>query len=301
MNAELSPSQPRRLLPGRWPAPCDVPAFHSQNYMLCNPEPSGILVSMPSASAGHRRQSYDAHVKRLLSCTKCPEMKGKPVHGCVRRSRIISLGQAPGIHEERFGKPFAYTAGKTLFKWLSSIGVQEEDFRKKVNMSAVCRCFPGKASNGDRKPSRPEVENCMEYLEFEMLYHKPTLVIPIGKLAIDQLLERASMQAAYSNARFVQENASPGPPLYREKSKDGLPVLLNSKGRATYKLDQVIGRLFRSRWLGIEFDWIAFPHPSGLNVWNHTDAGKACIQAALRLLAHHPAMQRSLDMHSPVH
>ena len=276
-------------------------AFPSQNYMLCNPGPRRILAGMPSASAGHRRQSYDAHVQRLLSCTKCPDMKGKPVHGCVRKSRIISLGQAPGIHEERFGKPFAYTAGKTLFKWFSSIGIQEEDFRKKVNMSAVCRCFPGKARSGDRKPSRTEVENCLEYLEFELLYHKPDLVIPIGKLAIDQLLERATMEAVYRPAPPERNLAAEAPAVYGVRNSGNLPSLLNRKGKASYRLDQVIGRLFRSKWERLSFDWIALPHPSGLNVWNHTDAGKACIEAALRLLSHHHAMQRSFDISSGFH
>ncbi|EMO25841.1 uracil-DNA glycosylase family protein [Leptospira interrogans serovar Bataviae str. HAI135] len=56
-------------------------------------------------------------------------------------------------------------------------------------MSAVCRCFPGKAKSGDRKPDSEEVKNCSEFLEFEVRFHKPELLIPIGKLAIDQLFE----------------------------------------------------------------------------------------------------------------
>lgn len=74
------------------------------------------------------------------------------------KTRIISIGQAPGIHEEKHGKPFSYTAGKTLFKWLSSIGIEEDIFRHNVNMSAVCRCFPGKAKVGDRRPSPEEIK-----------------------------------------------------------------------------------------------------------------------------------------------
>lgn len=133
------------------------------------------------------------HVEQLLACRLCSEMVGRPVHGCVSRTRIISVGQAPGVHEERFMKPFAYTAGKTLFKWFATIGIEEAEFRDKVNMSAVCRCFPGKAKSGDRKPNREEIENCNRFLKFEIQYHKPKLIIPIGRLAIDQF---------YSNTKY---------------------------------------------------------------------------------------------------
>lgn len=116
-------------------------------------------------------------------------MCGHPVTGSIQqRTNLIFIGQAPGIHEEEFQKPFAYTAGKTLFKWFAFIGLDEETVRTKTNLSAVCRCFPGKQKTGDRKPNAKEIENCREYLEFEFQYHKPKLVVPIGKLAIDQII-----------------------------------------------------------------------------------------------------------------
>lgn len=209
----------------------------------------------------------ESHVRRLLKCRKCSAMEGKPVHGCVDGARIISLGQAPGIHEERFAKPFAYTAGKTLFRWFASIGIEEEEFRRKVNMSAVCRCFPGKLKGGDRKPSASEIKNCSEFLQFEIEHLQPELIIPIGKMAIDQILENA-----------------------REVSEHGSSHLLNRNGRASYKLDQVIGLTFRSEWFGTTFDWIALPHPSGLNTWNHSTTGKERISRALDSLRSHPAI-----------
>lgn len=260
----------------------------------------------------------EEHIKRLLACRRCPNMEGRPVHGCVGKSSIVSLGQAPGIHEERFGKPFAYTAGKTLFKWLASIGIEEESFRQAVNMSAVCRCFPGKAKNGDRKPGRQEVDNCIVHLEFELEYHRPELVIPIGKLAIDQILERATLFSGdhssvpaphkpgsaskgarftgavskSDDARLAKKGTSQREPDFAREANPTYTRqnFLNSKSRAAYKLEQVIGRQFRSQWNDIVFDWIALPHPSGLNVWNHTEKGKGSIQRALNLLQGHPAI-----------
>lgn len=150
--------------------------------------------------------SYEKFVTALYSCRKCKEMQGPPIVGSVKKSKIIAIGQAPGIHEERFGKPFSYTAGKTLFKWLATIGIEEETYRKKVNMSAVCRCFPGKAKNGDRKPSPVEIENCSIYLKYEFEYHKPELVIPIGKLAIDQLIDNKKYKLEDIIGRTFQSN-----------------------------------------------------------------------------------------------
>ena len=58
-----------------------------------------------------------------------------------------------------------------------------------------------------------------------------------------------------------------------------------------YKLDDVIGRAFQRELYGVTFDWIALPHPSGLNVWNNTPSGKALTGKALALLKRHPVMK----------
>ncbi len=133
-------------------------------------------------------KSYNEFITTLHACQKCKSMQGIPIVGSVKKTKVISIGQAPGIHEEKHGKPFSYTAGKTLFKWFKSIGIEEEIYRKKVNMSAVCRCFPGKAKTGDRRPTPDEIQNCSIYLKYEIEFHKPELIIPIGRMAIDLLI-----------------------------------------------------------------------------------------------------------------
>ncbi len=126
----------------------------------------------------------------LSRCTRCPDMIGPVILGRPVASKIIQIGQAPGPYEGRLGQPFAWTAGKTLFKWYESIGTDEETFRSRVYMAAVCRCFPGKNPNGgDRVPSREEITQCSEWLRREVEILKPELVIPVGKLAIAQILK----------------------------------------------------------------------------------------------------------------
>lgn len=137
-----------------------------------------------------RLKAIKDHQAELKGCTLCPDMIGPVITGQPTTSRIIQIGQAPGIHEGRVGKPFGWTAGKTLFKWYASIGINEETFRKNVYMAAVCRCFPGKnPKGGDRVPSPVEIGRCQHWLDKEMQLLKPQLIIPVGKLAIQQWLE----------------------------------------------------------------------------------------------------------------
>ena len=134
-------------------------------------------------------QLMRAHRAALANCKKCPEMIGPVVSGSPVLSPILLIGQAPGDKEGGFGKPFAWTAGKTMFKWFERIGLDEETFRQRVYMAAVCRCFPGKnPKGGDRVPSQAEIDNCAGWLQTEVDLLKPTLILPVGKLAISQLM-----------------------------------------------------------------------------------------------------------------
>lgn len=120
-----------------------------------------------------------------------PVVTGQPV-----ASPVMLIGQAPGTKEGPAGKPFAWTAGKTLFGWFATLGMSEEQFRSRVYMAAVCRCFPGKApAGGDRVPDAGEIEHCSKHLKAEVRILQPRLVIPVGKLAITQLVPDADKLA----------------------------------------------------------------------------------------------------------
>lgn len=132
------------------------------------------------------------HVERLRACRACPDMIGPVVSGRPVLSPVMLIGQAPGSHEGPAGKPFAWTAGKTMFGWFGRLGLDEEAFRARVYMAAVCRCFPGKGpKGGDRVPSPDEIERCARHLATEVELIRPKLVIPVGKLAIAQILPDA--------------------------------------------------------------------------------------------------------------
>jgi uracil-DNA glycosylase len=136
-----------------------------------------------------------AHKEQLSACTACRQMIGPVVAPPPVVSPVYLIGQAPGPHEGKFGRPFAWTAGKTLFRWFEgALGVGEEKFRESIYMAAVCRCFPGKASGGgDRVPSSDEIAACSRWMKAEIELLKPRLVVPVGRLAIEQVLGKAPL------------------------------------------------------------------------------------------------------------
>lgn len=139
---------------------------------------------MPPSVAALRR-----HVALIEGCTACPGMFGPPVTGGPVASPVMLIGQAPGSREIEVRRPFAWTAGKTLFKWFASLGLTEEAFRARVYMAAVCRCFPGKQpAGGDRVPAPAEIAACARWLSAEAALLRPRLILPVGKLAISQLM-----------------------------------------------------------------------------------------------------------------
>jgi uracil-DNA glycosylase len=135
------------------------------------------------------------HLARLQSCRLCPQMHQPVVVGRPVASRIILIGQAPGDKEPKLGRPFAWTAGKTLFKWFhEALGWSEDETRDRVYFAAVCRCFPGKKeTGGDRVPGEEEIANCSRWLAAEFALLRPQLVLPVGKLAITQFLPPAPL------------------------------------------------------------------------------------------------------------
>jgi uracil-DNA glycosylase len=184
-------------------------------------------------------------------------MIGPVVHGPPVGSKVFLLGQAPGPREGGFGRPFAWTAGRTLFRWFEeAMGIDEQTFRRRVYMAAVARCFPGKAKGGgDRKPDPVEIASCRTFLEREVTILRPKLVLAIGSLAITEIL---------------------------------------GKPAAEKKLDALVGTIVRSEWHGVELDVVPFPHPSGVSPWHKLEPGRTLLDMALKRVRNHPAMREIL-------
>jgi len=133
----------------------------------------------------------DDHVAHLLRCRRCLRMQSTPVSGGAVLSNVMLIGQAPGPREPVLQRPFAHTAGKTMFRWFEQFcGLNEAAVRSTIYFAAVCRCFPGKTpAGGDRVPAPDEVQNCSSWMDEEIKILKPRLVIPVGRLAIAQFID----------------------------------------------------------------------------------------------------------------
>lgn len=128
---------------------------------------------------------------RMANCRLCLEagydIFPRAIHSGGAIARIMLIGQAPGITEKEAGRPFNAGSGVRLFKWLAGAGIQEGWFRATQYMTAVTKCYPGRASNGsgDRVPSQAEQTLCRPFLDEEIRLVNPDLILPVGRLAIN--------------------------------------------------------------------------------------------------------------------
>ena len=212
------------------------------------------------------QELLDRHVARLRRCRRCPRMKSTPVSGGAVVSDVMIIGQAPGPREPTLKRPFAHTAGQTLFRWFERFcGMNEATVRSTIYFAAVCRCFPGKAPGGtDRVPAPDEIRNCAPWMNGEIEILKPRLIIPVGRLAIAQFIGKTVGEAV------------------------SFP----------FKLDDVIGRKFQARRGDHVCDLIPLPHPSGASPWHKIPPGKQLLEKAMRKIARHSAV-RNLTQRSP--
>jgi uracil-DNA glycosylase len=155
------------------------------------------LLNLPALMTAPRKQvQLEQHIAKLLRCRRCPHMQSTPVSGGAIVSDIMVIGQAPGPREPVLQRPFAHTAGQTLFRWFKEFcGINEAAVRSQIYFAAVCRCFPGKNSTGgDRVPASAEIRNCSSWMDDEIRILRPRLVIPVGRLAIRQFVDCAKLE-----------------------------------------------------------------------------------------------------------
>lgn len=146
------------------------------------------------------------HRNQVRSCSLCfPEGGNAPVVDLPKRVRVLLVGQAPGVTEVTTRLPFTGPAGKRLMGWFERAGIGRED----VYLSALARCFPGKAEGGrgDLAPSRGMMDNCRPHLRREMELLRPRVVLPVGGLAIRELLGIGSLSGAVGE-RFERDGVT---------------------------------------------------------------------------------------------
>jgi len=123
--------------------------------------------------------------KEIVNCKKCPlyltRKNAVPGEGDLR-SPIMFIGEAPGRNEDIEGRPFVGAAGRLLDSLLESIGLR----REKVYITNIVKCRP--PNNRDPRPE--EIKACSPYLDRQIAYIKPKLIVTLGRHSTKYLLEK---------------------------------------------------------------------------------------------------------------
>lgn len=111
-------------------------------------------------------------------------------------SEIYFLGEAPGFHEDRLGRPFVGQAGKLLDQLIESIGLRRED----VYISNVVRFRPPQ----NRDPFPEEIEAFRPYVDMEIETINPKLVVTLGRFSMGKFLPGAKISQVHGKPKVVQ-------------------------------------------------------------------------------------------------
>ena len=122
--------------------------------------------------------------QEICTCQKCPlgQTSNKFVFGVGDpNASLLLVGEAPGAEEDRLGEPFVGRAGKLLDKILAAI---DRNRHKDVYICNVMKCRPP----NNRDPLRAEVDQCEPYLLHQIHLIKPKLIVALGRVAGQTLL-----------------------------------------------------------------------------------------------------------------
>jgi len=107
-------------------------------------------------------------------------------------SGIVFIGEAPGKNEDLEGEPFVGSAGQLLDEMLKDI----EFTRKDVYVSNVVKYRPP----NNREPSDDEKKSCRVWLNAELLFIKPKVIVPLGRHALERFVQGAKISTCHGLA-----------------------------------------------------------------------------------------------------
>ena len=114
------------------------------------------------------------------------------------KAEIVFIGEAPGENEDLEGIPFVGKSGKLLDKILSAIHLT----RKNVYILNIVKCRPPE----NRNPSIYEINKCEKYLKNQLKIIKPKVIVALGRIAAQTLLNTKSTLSDLRNKIHKYEN-----------------------------------------------------------------------------------------------
>ena len=132
-------------------------------------------------------------------CTKCilskSRTKAVPGEG-PEDAAIMFVGEGPGFHEDKQGRPFVGAAGQFLEELLAGIGMR----REQVFIANVVKCRPP----GNRDPLPEEIEACRSYLDRQIELINPRVVVTLGRYSMARWFPNAKISAIHGQTRKLE-------------------------------------------------------------------------------------------------
>ena len=144
-----------------------------------------------------------------MGCTKCRLAAGRTQVVWMDGnpdSDLMFIGEAPGFHEDKQGLPFVGAAGKLLDSMLEEIGLS----RASCTICNVIKCRPP----GNRDPLPDEIEACNPYLEAQIHFIRPRVIVTLGNFATRFVLKKQISISRVRGQRFEEFGAAVVPTFH---------------------------------------------------------------------------------------
>lgn len=130
-------------------------------------------------------ESYDQLITEITHCIKC-DLHQTRTHAVAGEGNLDAdlffIGEAPGLNEDKQGRPFVGRAGKILDDILASIELD----RKDIYIANILKCRPPK----NRNPRQHEIKTCTPYLERQLALIQPEVIIPMGSFSTEYIFDK---------------------------------------------------------------------------------------------------------------
>lgn len=159
-----------------------------------------FLPGLKAEQAWPEIKEFDLLKAAAHSCQLCPLRQ--TCNGVVfgegpRASRLMLIGEGPGGDEDIAGRPFVGRAGQLLDKILLAAEINREE----VYISNVVKCRPPQ----NRLPDADEVKACKGYLEAQIRLIKPQIIICLGALATQTVIDPQARISKIRGRWFIRQ------------------------------------------------------------------------------------------------
>ena len=146
---------------------------------------------------------------KVLRCTRCglARTRNNVVPGMgVEHPDVLVIGEGPGHDEDMQGLPFVGKAGVLLDRMLAAIGL---DRKTNCYIANIVKCRPPE----NRNPFPDEQAACFSFLEAQIHILKPKMILCMGKIAIEKLMNQ-NIAITQAHGEFFDYNGIPVMPTY---------------------------------------------------------------------------------------